>query len=134
MTRPNRLASLTAVGFAAILGLGACGGGGEDEVAEEGQVAAEPDDTATLRVEADEFSFSPNDLRAAAGTVAIEFVNMGALEHTLVIDGADGIKLSVQSAGDVDRGSLRLEPGTYTVYCDVAGHRASGMEAPLTVE
>jgi plastocyanin len=133
MTRPTKLASLSALGLAAVLGLGACGGGGGDETAEQGRVATEPDDTAALRVEADEFSFSPNDLRAAAGTVAIEYANVGAIPHTLLIEGVDAPKLSVQKQGDVDAGSVRLEPGSYTVYCDVAGHRASGMEATLTV-
>jgi plastocyanin len=133
MIRPTKLASLSALGLAAVLVLGACGGGGGDETAEQGRVAAEPDDADALQVEAAEFSFSPNDLRAAAGTVAIEYVNTGAIPHTLVIEGVDALKLSVQSEGDVDTGSVRLEPGRYTLYCDVAGHRASGMEGTLTV-
>jgi plastocyanin len=134
MTRPTKLAGLSVLGLAAVLGLGACGGGGEggDETAEQGGVAAEPDGAA-LHVEADEFSFSPNDLAAAAGTVAIEYVNVGAIPHTLLIEGVDALKLSVQNEGDVDAGSVRLEPGRYTLYCDVAGHRASGMEGTLTV-
>ena len=133
MIRPTKLASLSALGLAAVLGLGACGGGGGDETAEQGRVAAEPDGAAALRLEADEFSFSPNDLRTAAGTVAIEYANVGAIPHTLLIEGVDALKLSVQEQGDVDTGSVTLEPGRYTVYCDVAGHRASGMEATLTV-
>jgi plastocyanin len=141
MTIPTKLSSLVALGFAAVLGLGACGGGGGDETAEAGRVEAEPAPEPTaegsaspgLRVEADEFSFSPGDLRAAAGTIAIEYVNVGALEHTLVIDGVEGLKLTVPGQGDVDEGSITLDPGTYTVFCDVAGHRASGMEAQLTV-
>lgn len=134
-TRPTRLAAPAAAALAAALALGACGGGGGDgdETAEQGGVAAAPDDAAALRVEADEFAFAPNDLRAAAGTVAIEYVNVGALPHTLLIEGVDALKLNVQSEGDVDAGSVSLEPGRYTVYCDVAGHRASGMEGTLTV-
>lgn len=135
MTRPTKLAGLSALGLVAVLGLGACGGGGGggDETAEQGRVAAEPDDAVALQVQADEFSFSPNELRATAGTVAIEYVNVGAIPHTLVIEGVDALALSVQSEGDVDAGSVRLEPGRYTLYCDVAGHRASGMEGTLTV-
>ncbi len=27
----------------------------------------------------------------------------------------------------------QLPAGTYTIYCDITGHRAAGMEATLTV-
>ena len=86
-----------------------------------------------LRIEAHEFSPSPEDLRAAPGSVAIEYVNKGAVVHTLVIEGVKGLKLEVPGPGDVDRGAVTLEPGSYTLFCDVPGHRQVGMGAPLTV-
>ena len=36
--------------------------------------------------------------------------------------------------GEPSTGSISLEPGRYILYCDVAGHRESGMEAQLLVE
>jgi plastocyanin len=135
MTTTTKRAGFAALGLAAVLGLGACGGGGGDGTAKEGPPAAS-DSAApgTLRIEAHEFALTPKDLRTAPGTVAVEYVNAGAIPHTLLIDGASGLKLEVASAGDVDSGTVKLEPGTYTLYCDIPGHREAGMETALTVD
>ena len=131
MTVATRPAGLAAFGIAAALVLGACaggGGGGDDKK------AATPAASATsLAVEAHEFSLTPKDLRTAPGSVAISYTNAGAIQHTLLIEGVSGFKLDVISAGDVDTGTANLEPGTYTLFCDVPGHRSAGMEAHLTV-
>ena len=134
MTTATKRAGCAAIGLAAVLGLGACGGGGGDGETKEGPPAASDSaPSGTLRIEASEFTLTPKDLRATPGTVAIEYVNAGAIPHTLLIDGASGLKLKVASAGDVDSGTVKLEPGTYTLYCDIPGHRQAGMETPLTV-
>jgi plastocyanin len=134
MTTTTKRMSLTALGLAAVLSLGACSSGGsEGEAKDAGRIADDSAPSSALRIEAGEFSLSPKDLRAAPGTVAIEYVNVGAIAHTLVIDGVSGLKLDVTSAGDVDKGTVKLEPGTYTLYCDVPGHRQAGMAAPLTI-
>jgi uncharacterized cupredoxin-like copper-binding protein len=57
-------------------------------------------------------------------------VNDGTVAHTLLVKGVSGFKLEV---GDEDEGTVELEPGEYTLYCDVAGHEAAGMVATLTV-
>ena len=48
-----------------------------------------------------------------------------------LIKDVDGFKLSI---GREDDGSVDLEAGSYTLYCDVAGHEAAGMVADLVVE
>jgi plastocyanin len=137
MSLTTRPATLAAFGVVAALALGACAGGGGDKKAAgttNSAPAASPDAaTATLAVEAHEFSLSPKDLRTAPGSVAIRYTNAGAIQHTLLIDGVSGFKLDVTSAGDVDTATAKLEPGTYTLYCDIPGHRSAGMEAQLTV-
>jgi plastocyanin len=76
----------------------------------------------------------PNDTyQATAGPVAISYRNGGSIGHTLVIEGVDGFKLDVAAKGDVDQATVELQPGEYTIYCDVAGHRQAGMEASLEV-
>jgi uncharacterized cupredoxin-like copper-binding protein len=136
MAITTRPATLAALGVVAALGLGACaGGGGEKKSAgatETSAVATDPA-TATLAVEAHDISLSPKELHTAPGPVVVEYKNAGAIQHTLLIDGISGFKLDVASAGDSDTGTVKLEPGTYTLYCDIPGHRAAGMQAQLTV-
>jgi uncharacterized cupredoxin-like copper-binding protein len=145
MSITTKPATIAALGIAAALGLGACGGGGGGATAKPASTAAMPATAtpaatdpaaataAALSIEAHEFSLSPSDLHAAAGTVAIQYKNAGAIQHTLMIDGVAGFKLDVPKAGDVDTATVKLEPGTYTLYCDIPGHRGAGMEDHLTV-
>ena len=41
-------------------------------------------------------------------------------------------KLSV-TPGQTNTGAVSLPAKTYTIYCDLAGHRSAGMEAKLVV-
>ena len=68
-----------------------------------------------------------------AGAVDVELVNEGNIEHNVVIEELDDRNILDAAAGESDSGSVELEAGTYTYYCDVAGHRAAGMEGTLTV-
>jgi uncharacterized cupredoxin-like copper-binding protein len=131
-------ATIAALGFAAALTLGACGGGGGDATAKPASASATPGATdparaTALPIEAHEFSLAPKDLHAAAGSVAIHYTNGGAIPHTLVIEGVTGFKLDVPKGGDADTATVQLEAGTYRLYCDIPGHRQAGMEADLTV-
>lgn len=131
MTRKTfrHVATLSVIG-ATSLALSACGG--DDESVAEGTVSASQGNSG-LAVVAEDISFPEDTYQAAAGDVAVTYENGGSIGHTLVIDGVDGFKLTVGSKGDVDRGSVQLDPGTYELYCDVPGHRDGGMEAVLEV-
>lgn len=123
MVRPLALLALTAV-----LGLSACG---DDSPA--GPTTAGPNSGQSVTVVADDISLSASSYSAEAGLVALRYQNAGSLEHTLVIEGVDGFRLDVPTHGDVDDGSVELQPGEYTIYCDIVGHREAGMEAILEV-
>jgi plastocyanin len=78
----------------------------------------------------DELAFDAESYDADAGCIEVTYENEGSVAHTLLVDGESGFKLAV---GDTDTGTIELDAGEYTLYCDVAGHRAAGMEATLTV-
>lgn len=130
MTRtPTHRRAVTLTLAAASLSLAACGG--TDDTAE--TTAAATDEAGSLTVLAEDISFPSDTYQATAGTSQITYENVGSIVHTLVIEDVDDFKLTVNSNGDVDEGSVNLEPGTYDLYCDVPGHRQAGMEATLEV-
>jgi hypothetical protein len=128
----------------------ACGGGDDssddsgDNGSDNGEASGSPsldsgpDAGTSLTVEAHDIEFDRDAYRTAAGTVDVEYVQEGALPHTLLIEAPDGgdvegFVLEVGEA-DADRGTVELAAGDYVVYCDVPGHRDAGMEAELRAE
>ncbi len=82
----------------------------------------------------DALRWDQKEYTAAAGEITIEIVNDGIQPHTAVIEKVDTFKkLNVNKKGQRDRGTVTLQPGTYVVFCDVAGHRSAGMVANLVV-
>lgn len=124
-----RRIGLLTLGAVVGLGLAACG----DDDAPSGAADAPSSSGAGVTVVAADISLDESTYRADAGSVAITYRNEGSIEHTLVIEGVDGFKLDVPASGDVDEGSVDLQAGDYTIYCDVPGHRDAGMEATLEV-
>lgn len=108
------------------------GCGGDDEPKATAAVDG-PAGGDVIDVVAEDIKFSEEAYEATAGTVNVHYRNEGSITHTLVIEAVDGFKLEVPGGGDEDEGTVELDAGTYTLYCDVAGHRESGMEATLEV-
>lgn len=79
-------------------------------------------------------TFDAAEYVAEAGVVEIDYVSRGG-SHTLVFaeHELNGFKLFSPGDGQRDTGKVQLEPGQYTVYCDIPGHRAAGQEATITV-
>jgi plastocyanin len=87
----------------------------------------------TLDVEAGDIFFKPKDLTAAPGPVTIKLVNKGLIQHNLVIQEDPSFKKIDLAPGASGSGTFQAKEGTYTFFCDVAGHRPAGMEGKLTV-
>jgi plastocyanin len=72
---------------------------------------------------------------APAGRLKLESVNDASIDHNIAIEG-NGVSEEgpIVKNGEVSEVDVDLEPGEYTFYCSVQGHREAGMEGPLTVK
>jgi plastocyanin len=86
-----------------------------------------------IEVSASSFAFDPDEIEVKAGEdVAIVLTSTDIL-HDFTIGELDA-HVAVD-AGETATGGLRAdEPGSYTFYCTVSGHREAGMEGTLVVE
>lgn len=81
-------------------------------------------------------AYTATEASAEAGKATIDFVNAQSIAHDVAIEDAGGEqigKTEVITEGE-DSTTVELEPGEYTFYCTVPGHREAGMEGTLTVE
>jgi plastocyanin len=125
------LLALAALG----LGVGACGGG-DDEESDEPAATDGGGGGQTIEIAADpggDLAFDQTELTASAGEITIEFTNDASIPHNFTLEDVDGGATATISGAAADV-TVTLEPGTYTFFCSVGGHRAGGMEGTLTVE
>ncbi len=113
-------------------------------------------------IEMRDIAFEPATLTGQAGEVIeMRFQNVGGILHDFTIDemdadvmemmGGSGAGVDMHMGDDHDataramhlaldagqEGSMRLrvhEPGSYTYYCTVPGHREAGMTGTLTID
>jgi plastocyanin len=124
------------------LGLAACGGGGNEAATTGGGATTAGGGGGggggTLQLAADPsgaLKFDKTSLEATAGSVTIDFTNDSSLPHDVKLQGpgvdGEGTDTITGSSTSV---TLDLQPGDYTFYCSVDGHRAAGMEGKLVVK
>ncbi|HVM00192.1 MAG TPA: cupredoxin domain-containing protein [Egibacteraceae bacterium] len=86
----------------------------------------------TIPVAASAFAFDPQEIALTAGEDVAIGLTSTDLTHDFVIDEVDFHVAA--DPGCTAKGALRIdEPGTYTAYCSVAGHREAGMQTTVTV-
>ena len=135
MTR--RAMPLLFVLAASVLALSACGGGSSSS-------STTPATTggggagggSTVKISADPsgaLKYEQTDVSASAGSITIDFTNMSSLPHDVTIEGNGASGATDQITNSTTSTTVDLEPGTYTFFCSVDGHRAAGMEGTLTV-
>jgi plastocyanin len=107
------------------------GGGAETEGGSAGGASA-------LAIEAASsgLAYASTTATAKAGKVTVDFTNPQPLPHDVAIENAEGevIGQTETTAEGSDSTEVELEPGTYSFFCTVPGHRDAGMEGTLTVK
>ncbi len=91
----------------------------------------------SLRVDAaddESLRFDRSTVHTTSGRTSIEMANPSAIPHAIGIRG-HGIDAAGQSVSQdgTSRVEADLEPGTYQLFCPVAGHEQAGMTATLVV-
>jgi plastocyanin len=142
----RRASAVLIVAALAVVGLAACGGGDDDN---DTTAAATPPATtapagggggaSTVDISTpsgSDLAFDQTDVSAKSGSVTIDFDNKQALSHDVKVEDSSGQELGgtdLVSSGTANA-TVDLQPGTYTFFCSVPGHREAGMEGTLTVK
>ncbi|QBI18293.1 hypothetical protein ER308_01045 [Egibacter rhizosphaerae] len=151
---PVRTLSVSiAVGLAAVVGAGIIANAvgpreitpptahGEEEPADEengeenGEEDAEDlDADETVELVAGDMYYEDVPDQVSAGEIGFVMENEGQTEHDIHVEElGDEEIVPLTSGGETGTGTVELEPGTYTLYCSVPGHREAGMEFTLEV-
>lgn len=144
----KKLLAILAVIALATFGLAACGGDDDDDGGDTTAAETTTTETAagggggaggTLDISAPAdgtLAFDQTELSVPAGSVTVNFDNPAALSHDVEIESQSGEevgKTDLVAEGQAST-TVDLQPGTYTFYCTVPGHREAGMEGTITVK
>jgi plastocyanin len=90
---------------------------------------AQPGD---IRVPMKNARFKVERITAPSGRITVVIKNEDLFWHTFTIDALDvDSRVPVHASRRV---TFTAEPGTYTFYCAIPGHRSIGMEGKLVVQ
>jgi uncharacterized cupredoxin-like copper-binding protein len=145
----RRVSAIAAVAALSMLGLAACGGGSDDN--NDTTAAATPPPATTTgggggggggatidfsTPSGSELAYNQKSASTTAGTDTISFDNVQAQEHDVKIEDSSGAEVGGTDlvASGTATATVDLQPGSYTFFCSVPGHREAGMEGTLTVK
>jgi plastocyanin len=142
----RRASAVAVVAALAMLGLAACGGGGDNN--DTTAAGTTPANTATTggggggstvdisTPSGTDLAFDQKSVNAKAGSITIDFDNKQAVPHDVTVEDSSGQQLGATDliSSSTTNTTVDLQPGTYTFFCSVPGHREAGMEGTLTVK
>ena len=81
-------------------------------------------------------SYDETSAQTQAGSVTVSYDNQADIPHDVTIEDESGNELGATDliTASTAETTVELQPGTYTFYCSVPGHREQGMEGTLTVD
>jgi plastocyanin len=154
--RMKHAALAAGLGLAALASFAACGGSGnaDDPHGPGGMMSDAPMGGAmhggttehsagqvdpgarVIEVQAKEFKFEPAALRVDAGEqFTVKLTNTGVLEHDFTVEGHEDLGAAHAQPGKDASNTFKFdEPGDYTSYCSIPGHRQAGMEGKVIIE
>ncbi len=117
--------------------LGACGGGGGGDHGSSEHNAPVAPGAREIAVDARSFEFDPSTIDVSAGEDVAIKLHSEDQTHDFAIEakGKEPKEHVVEVAGGktATGGFSIADPGKYTFYCSLPGHRAAGMTGTITV-
>ncbi len=143
MTRTRVLARLLAVGAFAVTvllvvtacGASTSGGFSGTPTSSGGGGSSSSGGGSTINVTEKEFSITPANVSAPAGTITFNIKNTGSVAHDITVNVNGNVHASpLVQPGKSETWSVTIDtPGTYDMYCSVPGHKQAGMDGSLKV-
>lgn len=135
----KRLSAVAVLIVIASLVLAACGGGSSSSTTSGSEASKGEGGGSTIDFEANpagHLMFTTMKATGKAGDDTIDFKNPSTTPHNVAIEDSSGKKLAeTKTIGKGETSTeVELEPGTYTFFCSIPGHREGGMEGTLTIE
>jgi plastocyanin len=141
----RRASAVLVVLALAMFGLAACGGDDDDDGGD--TTAAAPATTtapaggggSTVDISTPpgtDLAYDQSEVNATAGSVTINFDNQQSTPHDVKVEDSAGEELGGTDliSSQTTTGTVDLQPGSYTFFCSVPGHREAGMEGTLNVK
>lgn len=93
--------------------------------------------TNSVTVIATDVAYDAQTYRSPAGEIEFTLIQEGQIPHTLAIEDNQGTDLGLDLTVNANRRdaseTIQLEPGTYTLWCTIPGHRELGQQATLII-
>jgi cytochrome c oxidase subunit 2 len=130
------VAAALALGLVVVLAGCGGGGGGDDQGSSRRNAPVAPG-AREVTVDARSFEFDPNEIDVRAGEDIAVRLHSEDQTHDFVIEARgkepEQLVVEVQGGKTATGGFSIAQPGKYTFFCSLPGHRAAGMVGTITV-